>query len=218
MGTATTNDVSSIKKRVIQLIATQHKQQEILVHIIAVLNITRYAAQMNRQHINLVMDAVEKAGQDIVTLYNITSLMYNSLSYQQAILYICSILANLRDSPYYMREVAMHAMDYIDATTTGILSHHVLPVEDLRKMLLHIEEALPLTMYLPVSSDDTLHFYRYICTHVLITDEQFLLHINVPIQDHAQQLEIYEALQFSHTSQKFVSMLQHKQQVFRHNI
>ena len=86
----------------------------------------------------------------------------------------------------------MHAMDYIDAAITGILLPHVLPVEDLRKMLLHIEEALPLTMHLPVSSEDTLYFYRYLCTHILIADLQFLLLINVPIQDCAQQLEMYE--------------------------
>ena len=50
-----------------------------------------------------------------------------------------------------MREVAMHTMDYINAATTGILAPHVLPVEDLRKMLLHIVEALPLTMHFPIS-------------------------------------------------------------------
>ena len=59
-------------------------------------------------------------------------------------------------------------------------------------MLTHIEEALPSTMHLPVSSDDTLYFYRYPCTHVLIADEQFLLLIDVPIKDHTQQLEIYQ--------------------------
>ena len=74
----------------------------------------------------------------------------------------------------------------------GILSLHVLPVEDLRNMLLNTEEALPSTMHFPVSSEDTLHFYRYLCTHVLIADKQFLLLIDVPIQDCAQQLEIYE--------------------------
>ena len=47
-------------------------------------------------------------------------------------------------------------------------------------------------MHLPISSDDTLHFYRYLCTHILITHEQFLLLIDVPIQDHAQQIEVYE--------------------------
>ena len=86
----------------------------------------------------------------------------------------------------------MQAIDYIDAATTGILSPHVLPVEDLQKMLIHIKEALPPPMHLPVSSEDTLHFYRYPHTQVLIADKQFFLLIIVPIQDHAQQLEIYE--------------------------
>ena len=49
-------------------------------------------------------------------------------------------------------------------------------------------------MHLPVSSDDTLHFYRYLLTHGLVTDEQFQLLINVPIQDCKQQLKIYQVL------------------------
>ena len=89
-------------------------------------------------------------------------------------------------------------MDYIDAPTTRTLSPHVLPVEDLRKKLLCIEETLLLTMHLPVSSEDALHFYRYLCTHILIADEQFLLLINAPMQDHAQQFEIYEVLTIPH--------------------
>ena len=158
-GTAMTKDVNSIKNRVNQLIAVQHKQQETLVHIISVLNVTRYATQMNRQHINLIMNAVERTHQDAAMLYNITSSLYTSLNYQQIVLHFCSILANLRNLLYYMRQVTMHAMDYIDAATTTILSPHVLPA-DLQKMLIHIEEALPSTMHLLVSSEDTLHFYR----------------------------------------------------------
>ena len=73
MGTATTKDISSIKKRVNQLIVKQHNQQETLVHIISVLNVTRYATQVNRQHINIVMDAVDRTHQVITTLHNITS-------------------------------------------------------------------------------------------------------------------------------------------------
>ena len=192
MGTAMTKDVTSIKKRVNQFIMAQNMQQETLVHIISVLNITRYATQVNRQHINIVMDAVDRTHQDITTLFNISNSLYNSLGYQQIVLYICSILANHRESLHYIRETSMHTMDYIDATTTRILSPHLLPMEDLRKMLLHIEEMLPLTMHLPVSCEDTLHFYRYLCTHILITDQLFLFLINVPIQDHEQQLEIYE--------------------------
>ena len=52
MGTATTKDVSSIKNRGNQLITAQNTQQETLVHIISVLNITRYATQVTHQHSN----------------------------------------------------------------------------------------------------------------------------------------------------------------------
>ena len=86
--TATTKDVNSIKTRINQLIATQHSQQETLVHIISILNITRYATQFNRQHINIVMNAAQKMHQDVTTLYNITHSLYSSLSYQQIVLHI----------------------------------------------------------------------------------------------------------------------------------
>ena len=85
----------------------------------------------------------------------------------------------------------MHTMDYINAATTGTISPHILPIMYL-KMLSHIEENLPSTLYLPVSLEDILHFYRYLCTHVLITNKQFILLIDVPIQDQSQQLSIYK--------------------------
>ena len=83
-------------------------------------------------------------------------------------------------------------MHYIDAATTEPLSPHILPTMDLKKMLSYIEETLTFTLHLPVSSEDTLHFYCYLCTHVLIANKQFLLLINVPIQDQSHQLSIYK--------------------------
>ena len=91
-----------------------------------------------------------------------------------------------------MRQVAICMMDYVDAATTNILSPDMLPVEDLRSMLRHIESEPTSTMHLPVSSDDTLHFYWYLNTHALIAEGQFLFLIDVPIQNRAQQFQIYE--------------------------
>ena len=85
-------------------------------------------------------------------------------------------------------------MDYIDAATSGTLSPYILPVTDLQKMLLHISDALPPALHLPASPDDTLHFYRYLCTHILIENKQFLLLIDVHIQDRLQQITIHEVL------------------------
>ena len=187
--TATTKDVRSIENRVNQPSVMQHQQQEnISTHDLC----SKYNTQETRQHINLVMKSVERTYQGVTTLYNINSSLYTHLNYQQIVLHIHFNLANLRDSLYYMRQVAMHVVDYIDTATTGILSPHVLPVEDLQKMLMHIEEALPPTMHLPVPSEDTLHSCRYLCTHVLIADEEFLLLIDVPIQDCTQQVKLYQ--------------------------
>ena len=55
---------------------------------------------------------------------------------------------------------------------------------------------LPTTMHLPVSSEDTLHFYRYLHTHIFIANRQFLLLIDVPIQDGMQQISIYRVFTF----------------------
>ena len=126
---------------------------------------------------------MDETSQDVNNLYNLTTSLATSLSYHQIILYIRSVLANFCDSFSYIIKVSTHTMDYIDAATSGTLSPHILPIMDLKKMLSHIEETLPSTLHLPVSSKDTLHFYCYLHTHVLIANKQFLLLINVPIQD-----------------------------------
>ena len=74
-------------------------------------------------------------------------------------------------------------MEYIGAATSGTLSPHFLPVIDLQRMLQHIADTLPPTLHLPISPEDTLHFYRYLCTHILIKNKQFFLLIDIPIQD-----------------------------------
>ena len=59
-------------------------------------------------------------------------------------------------------------------------------------MLQHIADTLPPTLHLPILPVDTLHFCRYLCTHVLIEEKQFLLLIDIPIQDRACQITIHQ--------------------------
>ena len=151
-----------------------------------------YAAQVNRHSINVLMDKVDETVHHINNLYNLTTSLATSLSNHQLILHIRSALANLWYSLSYVRTVSMHTMDYINAATTKTLLPQVLPIMDLKKMLVHIEETLPPTLDLPASSEDTLHFYRYLHTHVLIADKQYFLLIDVPVQDRSQQLSIYK--------------------------
>ena len=190
--TATTKDIRSIRTRINQLIATQSSQCDTLVHIVSILNVTHYATQVNQHSINSLIDAVHTAAQDINNLYNVTTSLASSITFNQMILHIRSVFANLRDTMQYLCTISTHTMDYIDAASSGILSPHVLPVADLCEMLQHIADTLPPTLHLPISPVDTLHFYRYLHTHVLIKNKQFLLLIDIPIQDRAHQITIHQ--------------------------
>ena len=61
--TATTKDIHSIKTQINQLIATQTSQHNTLVHIVSILNITRYTTQVNRHSIYTLMEAVQTTSQ-----------------------------------------------------------------------------------------------------------------------------------------------------------
>ena len=110
------------------------------------------------------------------------------------ILHIRSVFAKLCDYLHYIQTVSTHTMEYIDAATLGTLSPHVLPIIDFQKMLQHIADTLPPALHLPMSPKDTLHFYRYLCTHILIENKQFLLLVDVPIQDRSCQITIHQIL------------------------
>ena len=159
-GTATTKDIHSIKTWINQLIATQTSQCNTLVHIVSILNITRYTAQVNRHSIRKLIDAVCTTSQDINNLYNLTISLATSINFNQMILHIRSVFANCCDSLHYLRMVSTHTMEYIDATTSRTLSPHVLPITDLQKMLWHIADTLPPTLHLTISPEDTLHFLQ----------------------------------------------------------
>ena len=161
-------DIHSIKTQINQLIATQTSQHSTLVHIVSILNITRYATQVNRHSIKTLIDALPTTSQDISNLYNLTTSLATSINFNQMILHIRSVFANLRDSLHYLWMASTHTMEYINAATSGTLSPHVLPITDLQKMLRHIADSLPPTLYLPISPEDTLHFYRYLHTYALI--------------------------------------------------
>ena len=101
-GTATTEDIHIIKTRINQLITTQASQCNTLVHIVSILNITRYATQVNRHGINTLMDAVRTTSHNINNLYNLTTSLATSINFHQMILHIRSVFANLRNSLNYI--------------------------------------------------------------------------------------------------------------------
>ena len=140
------------------------------------------------------MEELTKSNEDIRALFNITNQLATQVQVQNIILHLRAMLANLRDCLHFMKQLANHILEYIDTATTGTLTPHLIPVPDLQQMLYQIESELPPNMHLPIPSSYLLHFYRYLRTHVLVEENQFLLLIDVPIQDRAQQIQIYQII------------------------
>ena len=93
-------DVNSIKNRVNQLIAIQHTKKETLVHLYLFYNVTRF--HTGEQATYQPSDGCSrKDTSGCHHAYNIITSLCTSLNYQQIVLHIHSILANLRDSLYY---------------------------------------------------------------------------------------------------------------------
>ena len=165
-----------------------------MVHIVSILNLTRYKTQVNRQWINIILKESTKSNEDIRALFNITNQLATQVQVQNIVLHLRAMLANLRDCLHFMKQLANHVLEYIDTATTGTLTPHLIPVPDLQQMLYQIESELHPNMHLLIPSSDPLHFYRYLRTHVLVEENQFLLLVDVPIQDRAQQIQIYQII------------------------
>ena len=140
------------------------------------------------------MKELTKSNKDIRALFNITNQLATQVQVQNIILHLRAMLANLRDCLHFMKQLANHILEYIDTATTGTLTPHLIPIPDLQQMLYRIESELPPNMHLPIPSSDPLHFYRYLQTHVLVEENQFLLLIDIPIQNRAQQIQIYQII------------------------
>ena len=165
-----------------------------MVHIVSILSLTRYETQVNRQRINIILKELTKSNKDIRALFNITNQLATQVQVQNIVLHLRAMLANLRDCLHFMKQLANHVLEYIDTATTSTLTPHLIPVPDLQQMLYQIESELPPNMHLPIPSSDPLHFYRYLWMHILVEENQFLLLIDVPIQDRAQQIQIYQII------------------------
>ena len=131
IGTATTKDVKHIKKQISSLVKTQENQRKTMVHIISILNLTRYDTQVNRQWINIILKELTKSNEDIRALFNITNQLATQVQVQNIVLHLRAMLANLRDCLHFMKQLANHILEYIDTATTSTLTPHLIPVPDL---------------------------------------------------------------------------------------
>ena len=64
-----------------------------------------------------MIDALQRSNGDLNRSFNIKEVLTHHFRYQQMYIYMCAILAYLRDSLTYVRQVAIHMMDNLYIVT-----------------------------------------------------------------------------------------------------
>ena len=82
---ATTKHTWEIKQHVNQLIQEQTKEQETLVHIISILNITRYTIEVNRQKLNEMIGALPRSNKNLIDYSILQRFWHNTMDTNRCI-------------------------------------------------------------------------------------------------------------------------------------
>ena len=69
-----------------------------MVHIVSILNLTRYKTQVNRQWINIILKELTKSNEDIRALFNITNQLATQVQVQNIVLHLRAMLMNLTEA------------------------------------------------------------------------------------------------------------------------
>ena len=107
-GRTTMRDTWEIKQHVNQLKQEHTRQQETVGSVISILNVIKYAAQVNRLKLNEIIDALQRSNEDLNPVFNITEVLTQHIRYQQMYIYTHTVLAYLRDSLTYIMYVTTH--------------------------------------------------------------------------------------------------------------
>ena len=59
-----------------------------MVHIVSILNLTRYETQVNRQRINIILKELMKSNEDRRALFNITNQLATQVQVQNIVLHL----------------------------------------------------------------------------------------------------------------------------------
>ena len=59
-----------------------------MVHIVSILNLTRYETQVNRQQINIILMELTKSNEDIRALFNITNQLATQVQVQNIMFHL----------------------------------------------------------------------------------------------------------------------------------
>ena len=193
-GTASNDDVQTLKHNVVQLKNTQKTIIHVLEHNLSILNATRESINANRDTINELISSQRTLEHEIIHMTDdlkvrITVLQDYTISFHQISLIV-----------YQIHNLIQTASDQLDSLSNqlnmlsiGHLSPQVISPKPFRFILNEIQSNLPKHFELPSDPNfDLWDMYKMLkCTGVII-DTKLTIIINLPIINNLNKMTLYK--------------------------
>ena len=192
-GTASEDDLNSIKANVKQLYQNQMDQTNVLNDIISITNVSRGLINENIKKINGIIDTIVTLNQTIKNIAGHLGPLYTTRKFMFMHTEFISHHTRIRMVARQVADDINLIKSYLTTFTTGKLTPQIIDPIHLRHELLKIHKHLPAKITLPENPTSNIwHYYQFLTATPVIYSTQLILMIRIPLLDTDSATTLYK--------------------------
>ena len=191
-GTASEDDLNSIKADVKQLYQNQMDQTNVLNDIIFITNVSRGLINENIK-LNGIIDTIVTLNQTIKNIAGHLGPLYTTRKFMFMHTEFISHHTRIRMVTRQVADDINLIKSYLSTFTTGKLTSQIIDPKHLRHELLKIHKQLPAKITLPENPTSNIwHYYKFLTATPVINGTQLILMIRIPLLDTDSAMTLYK--------------------------
>ena len=192
-GTASEDDLNSIKVGVKQLHQNQMDQTNVLNDIISITNVSRGLINDNIKKINGIIDTIVTLNQTIKNIAGHLGPLYTTRKFMLMRTEFISHHTRIRMVTRHVADDINLIKSYLSTFTTCKLTPQIIDPKHLRHEFLKIHKQLPAKITLPKNPAANIwHYYKFLTATRVIDGTQFILMIRIPLLDTDSAMTLYK--------------------------
>ena len=192
-GTASEDDLNSIKADIKQLYQNQMDQTNVLNDIISITNVSKGLINENITKINGIIDAIINLNQTIKNIAGHLGPLYTTRKFMFMHTEFISHHTRIKMVTRQVTDEIILIKSYLSTFTTGKLTPQIIDPKHLRHELLKIHKQLPAKITLPENLTANIwHYYKFLTATPVIDGTQLILMIRIPLLDTDSAMTLYK--------------------------
>ena len=181
-GTASEDDLNSIKADVKQLYQNQIDQTNVLNDIISITNVSRGLINENIKKINGIIDTIINLNETIKNIAGHIGPLYTTRKFMFMHTEFISHHTRIRMATSKVTGDINLIRSYLSTFTTGKITPQIIDPKHLRHELLKIHKQLPAKIILPENPTSNIwHYYKFFTATPVIDGTKLILMIRIPL-------------------------------------